>query len=99
MKEKEVSNAEQTALTKLIRWTIENAFNLTGQDGTKYIAIDHEEMREHFEHWLKLERCQIQDAFDVGQANWEKNFRDVATGSEYFSINYTQNPEPTPPQS
>lgn len=87
---------DQTALTKLIKWTIENAFNITAQDGTKYIAIDHEELRENFDYWLKLERGQIQDAFDVGQANWDKNMRDVATGKEYFTLNHTQEPEPMP---
>jgi hypothetical protein len=48
-----------TAVQEIIQWTIENAFNVTAEDGTKYIAIDHEEMRENFDKWLEKEKKQF----------------------------------------
>jgi len=56
----------KTALQELIQWTIENAFNVEAQDGTTYIAIDHEEMRTKFDEWLEEEREQITNAVKYG---------------------------------
>jgi hypothetical protein len=72
----------KTALEDLIQWTIENAFNIEGQDGTKYVAIDHEEMRLKFNEWLKKEKQQIEQAFDFGYD------RDDMSGEEYFNNTY-----------
>ena len=49
-----------TIVQEIINWTIKNAFNVEDQDGTKYIVIDHEEMRLHFDNWLEKEKKQIQ---------------------------------------
>jgi len=51
----------KTVLQELIQWTIENAFNIEAQDGTTYIAIDHEEMRTKFDEWLKRDKQQSID--------------------------------------
>jgi hypothetical protein len=48
-----------TVLQEIIQWTIENAFNVEGQDGNEYIAIDHEEMRAKFDEWLQKEKRQL----------------------------------------
>lgn len=42
---------EKTGLEKAIQWCIENAFNIEGQDGTKYVAIDYEDLRTNFDKW------------------------------------------------
>jgi len=55
-----------TALQDLIQWTIENAFNIESQSGNEYVAIDHEELRKHFDGWLEKERQQITDAVKYG---------------------------------
>lgn len=55
-----------TSLQDLIQWTIENAFNIEGQDGTKYVAIDHEELRQHFDKWLQKEKEIIIKAYKTG---------------------------------
>lgn len=57
----------QTVLQELIQWCTENAFNIEGQDGTKYLAIDYEDMRQLFDSLLAKERQQIIDAYTVGQ--------------------------------
>ncbi len=69
-----------TALQELIQWTIENAFNIEGQDGVKYIAIDHEEMRKHFDTWLEKEKEQIIDAFEARRTD--------DSGYEIYGENY-----------
>jgi hypothetical protein len=52
---------KQTVLQELIKWTLENAFSVTAEDGTSIIAIDHEEMRDKFNEWLKKEEEQMID--------------------------------------
>jgi hypothetical protein len=52
---------KQTVLQEMIKWTLENTFNVTAEDGTSIIAIDHEEMREKFNEWLKKEEEQMVD--------------------------------------
>ena len=42
----------------MIEWCIANAFNIEAQEGTKYVAIDYEEMRENFPKWLEIEKKQ-----------------------------------------
>jgi len=37
---------------------------------------------------LESEKIHIQDAFDVGQANWDPKCRDVSDGKEYYSQLY-----------
>jgi hypothetical protein len=59
----------KTVLQDLIQWTTENAFNIEGQDGEKYIAIDLQEMRQHFAKWLEQEKKQIIDAYEKGSTN------------------------------
>ena len=75
----------KTALQELIQWTIENAFNIEAQDGTTYIAIDHEEIRTKFEGWLEKERDQIAEAYNnasiddvefVGYVYYDQTFTD-----------------------
>lgn len=56
----------KTSLQNLIDWTIEHAFNIEGQDGTKYVAIDHEEMRLKFDEWLEKEKQIIIKAYRTG---------------------------------
>lgn len=53
-------------MEQLIQWCIANAFNVEGQDGTKYIAIDYEDMKEKFPNLLETEKKQIVEAFDAG---------------------------------
>jgi broad-specificity NMP kinase len=57
----------QTALQELEEWCIANAFNIEGQDGTKYLAIDYEEMRQLFDNLLAQEKQQIADAYTKGE--------------------------------
>jgi hypothetical protein len=49
----------KTVLQEVIQWAIENSFNIEGQDGCTYIAIDYEEMRTKFDEWIKKEQEQI----------------------------------------
>jgi len=51
----------KTVLQEIIQWTIENAFNVEAQDGTNYVAIDHEEMRTKFDEWLQKDKHQSID--------------------------------------
>ena len=74
----------KTVLQELIQWTIENAFNVEAQDGTHYIAIDHEEMRTKFEEWLQKEREQITTAVKYG-------FEDVTCRSTDISFDFYYN--------
>lgn len=53
---------QQTPMQKLIDWATENAFNVTAEDGTTYIAIDAEEMRLNYDMWLLEEKEQIINA-------------------------------------
>lgn len=55
-----------TSLQDLIQWTLENAFNIEGQDGTLYVTIDHEEMRLKFDEWLEKEKQIIVTAYKTG---------------------------------
>lgn len=61
-----MSDKQKTAMEQLIQWCISNAFNVEGQDGTKYIAIDYEEMKEQFDGLLEIEKSQIVEAFVAG---------------------------------
>lgn len=46
---------EKSVVKEIIKWSIENAFNIQTKDGTHYISIDYEEMRENFDEWLEIE--------------------------------------------
>jgi len=73
----------KTALQEMIQWTLENAFYIKGQDGVKYVAIDHEEMRKHFDNWLEIEKKQIVLAHKQGRSDKYNDFsRD---GEMYYS--------------
>ena len=51
----------KTALSDLIQWSIENAFNIEGQDGIKYVALDYEEMCLNFDDWIQKEETAKRD--------------------------------------
>ncbi len=68
----------KTVLQNVIQWTIENAINIESQDGTNYIAIDHEEMRTKFEQWLEEEKSQIVRAYNL---SGQRKFVD---GNHYY---------------
>lgn len=51
-----------TAMQELIEWCKLNAFNIQGQDGVNYIAIDYEDMKEQLDYFLELEKQQLKDA-------------------------------------
>lgn len=80
---------QNTAMRDLIQFCIENAFNIEGQCGTKYIAIDYEEMRKEFDALLQKEEEQIKQAVWYGHDNKPymihvpENF-----ASEYFNQTY-----------
>ena len=74
-----------TSVGELIQWCILNAFNIEGQDGTKYVAIDYEEMQSQLDYFVKKEKDQLVDAFDNGQANWDAKCQDYKNGTEYFN--------------
>lgn len=57
---------KKTAMQQLIEFCISEAFNVEGQDGTKYLAIDYEELRERFPELLEKEREQIEEANIAG---------------------------------
>lgn len=74
----------KTAMQELIQWTIENAFNVEAQDGTNYIAIDHEEMRTKFDKWLEQEKRQAinfhietikQGLIEEGEKKWHEAYK------------------------
>jgi hypothetical protein len=77
----------KTVLQEVIKWTLENAFNVEAQDGTNYIAIDHEEMRTKFDEWLEKERDQIAEAFNdasldgdkLGHVYFDQTFKEVVS--------------------
>ena len=73
----------KTALQEVIQWTIENAFNVQAQDGSNYIAIDHEEMRLKFDEWVKKEREQIAESFNEGYR--AGNYDRGTSGIEYYA--------------
>ena len=77
----------KTALQEVIQWTIENAFNVQAQDGSNYIAIDHEEMRIKFDEWVKKEREQIAVAFNKGYRA-AGNYDRGTSGIEYYAKNF-----------
>ena len=74
----------KTVLQEIIQWTIENAFNVEAQDGTNYIAIDHEEMRTKFDEWLKKEREQIAESFNDASLDGDK------FGHVYYDQTFTE---------
>lgn len=78
----EVVGGQLTAMQELIDWTIKNAFDITGQCGTKYMAIDHEEMRLKFDKWMESEKEQIIIAYLNG------NREEFYDGSEYSGAQY-----------
>ena len=45
---------ETSVVKEIIKWAIENAFNVETKDGTRYIATDYEEMRKKFDEWLEF---------------------------------------------
>ena len=44
---------ETSIVKEIIKWAIENAFNIETKEGTHYIAIDYEEMRKKFDEWME----------------------------------------------
>lgn len=91
----------KTVLQELIQWTIENAFSVEAQDGTIYIAIDHEDIRTKFDEWLEKDKQQSVD-FHIGvvkagliaegKKNWtdfyEPNVKEVA--SKYYNETFNE---------
>ena len=55
-----------TVVEEIIKWCKENACHVESQAGIKYISIDFEDMREHFDEWKKKEKEQLHDAFIEG---------------------------------
>lgn len=78
----------KTAMTELIEWGILNAFNIEGQDGTKYVAIDYEEMKDQFDYLLEKEKQQIIEAFELAYMH---GYRDNGkSGEKYYNETFTQ---------
>ena len=69
-----------TSMTELIQWCILNAFNIEGQDGTKYVAIDYEEMQSQMDYFLEKEKKQIVDAVEW---NYKSNMGEVYYNALY----------------
>jgi hypothetical protein len=46
----------KTPIKTVIEWVTNNAFNIEGQCGTKYVVIDAEEMQKEFDKWLEMEK-------------------------------------------
>lgn len=80
----------KTVLQELIQWTIENAFNVESQDGTTYIAIDHEEMRAKFDEWLEKEKKQVINAYDQDLYGGLNGHRKFENGTEYYSETFNE---------
>ena len=87
-----------TAMQTIIEWCIKNAFNVEGQDGTKYIAIDYEDMKKEFDELLAKEKEQIVEAANwnaegcgCGQCDYCVEFgKEVKTGEDYFTETFKQ---------
>ena len=89
-----------TSMNELIQWCIINAFNIEGQDGTKYIAIDYEEMKDQFDYLLGKERKQMIDfhigvmkdgLINEGEKKWKDGYEPKI--KEMAEIHYSQNYE------
>ena len=87
-----------TSMNELIQWCIINAFNIEGQDGTKYIAIDYEEMKDQFDYLLEKERKQMIDfhigvmkdgLIHEGEKKWKDGYQPKS--KEIAEIHYYQN--------
>lgn len=63
-----------TSVNELIQWYVLNAFNIEGQDGIKYVAIDYEEMQSQLDYFVEKEKTQIIDAFTAGQIDIANTF-------------------------
>lgn len=53
------NSLKETVVQQIIQWCLQHAFNIQSQDGTNYIAVDLEEMRENFDEWLQKDKNQI----------------------------------------
>jgi hypothetical protein len=95
----------KTILQELIQWTIENAFTVEAQDGTHYVAIDHEEMRAKFDDWLEKEKQQLIDfhievmklgLINEGGEKWKGGYEPIIrnTATEYYDKAYLNNQTP-----
>ena len=58
-----------TSMKQLLCWCVINSFNIEGQDGTKHVAIDFEELVDQFDYFFGIEKTQVVDAFTAGQIN------------------------------
>lgn len=55
-----------TAIEEIIEWCKSNAFNIEGQDGVKFKALDFEEMGYNFDDWKRKESEDIASAYNAG---------------------------------
>ena len=74
----------KTVLMEVIEWTIKNAFYAETK-GENLVAIDHEEMRKHFDEWLKKEKEQIAEAFNNASLDGDK------LGHVYYNETFKDN--------
>ena len=58
-----------TSMKQLLCWCVINSYNVEGQDGTKQVVIDFEELVEQFDYFIEKEKEQIVDAFTAGQVD------------------------------
>jgi hypothetical protein len=77
----------KTPIQTLIDYCIKNAFNIEGQDGTKYIAIDYDELKLNFDFLLGMEKQIIIDAWNDGQSDGNSRLN-LNSGEEYYNENF-----------
>jgi hypothetical protein len=75
-----------TAINELIGWCILNAFNIESQDGTKYMAIDYEEMQSQLDYFIEKEKYQIMRAYEFGEGD-AYNFK-KEDAEKYYQESY-----------
>jgi len=56
-----------TALQELELWVTQECFNIEGQDGVMYLAVDVDDLIPKLKQLLELERQQIVDAWNNGE--------------------------------
>jgi hypothetical protein len=76
---------QTTAVSQLKKWAEKNVINITGQDGVIYIQVDFFELLAEIEEALKIERQQIEDAYNQGTMDW-----DMTDEKDYFESTFTQ---------
>ena len=74
-----------TPIQELIEICKSNAFNITAEDGSKYISIDYDDLRKHFDELLEKEKQVIVDAYEKAYEEMGMAMRGVERSQEYFN--------------